>query len=107
MTTPFRQIDPLAEEIARRKDPSLWDSQAIGELVEGLIRTDGLTLEEAQAQLELKRAAKVAEVEDFLTLVLDTAESEGGNDVDGWMIKAVRGSRRAHYARQEESLAAN
>ena len=107
MTTQFHRIDPLAEEIARRKDPSLWDSEAIGELVEGLIRADGLTLEEAQARLELKRTARVAEVVDFLALVLDTAEDEGGADVDGWMIKAVRGSRRARHARQEASVAAN
>lgn len=108
MTTQLHKTDPLAEEIARRKAPSLWDSEAIGEFVERLIRSDGLTLEEAQARLELARAAKVAEVaevEDLLTLVLDAAEDEGGRDVDGWIIKAVRGSRRAHYARQEASSA--
>ncbi|SMX90893.1 hypothetical protein BSP109_02500 [Brevibacterium sp. Mu109] len=105
MTPQLHMTDPLAEEIARRKAPSLWDSEAIGEFVERLIRSDGLTLEEAQARLELARAAKVAEVEDLLTLVLDAAEDEGGRDVDGWIIKSVRGSRRAHYARQEASSA--
>lgn len=105
MTPQLHMTDPLAEEIARRKAPSLWDSEAIGEFVERLIRSDGLTLEEAQARLELARAAKVAEVEDLLTLVLDAAEDEGGRDVDGSIIKAVRGSRRAHYARQEASSA--
>lgn len=105
MTTQLHKADPLAEEIARRKAPSLWDSEAIGEFVERLIRSDGLTLEEAQARLELARAAKVAEIEDLLTLVLDAAEDEGGRDVDAWIIKAVRGSRRAHYARQEASSA--
>lgn len=105
MTPQLHMTDPLAEEIARRKAPSLWDSEAIGEFVERLIRSDGLTLEEAQARLELARAAKVAEVEDLLTLVLDAAEDEGGRDVDEWIIKAVRGSRRAHYARQEASSA--
>ncbi len=107
MTTQLHKTDPLAEEIARRKTPSLWDSEAIGELVERLIRFDGLTLEEAQARLELKRTAKVAEVEGLLALVLDAAEDEGGRDVDGWIIKAVRGSRRAHYARQEAASAAS
>ena len=96
MTPQLHMTDPLAEEIARRKAPSLWDSEAIGEFVERLIRSDGLTLEEAQARLELNRAAKVAEIEDLLTLVLDAAEDEGGRDVDGWIIKAVRGARRAH-----------
>lgn len=105
MTAQLHMTDPLAEEIARRKAPSLWGSEAIGEFVERLIRSDGLTLEEAQARLELARAAKVAEVEDLLTLVLDAAEDEGGRDVDGWIIEAVRGSRRAHYARQEASSA--
>lgn len=100
MTTQLNKIDPLAEEIARRKYPSLWDSEAIGGMVEQLIGTEKLTLEEAQQELELKRGRKVAEVEDFLTLVVDTAEEEGGDDVDDWVIRAVRGGRRAHHARQ-------
>lgn len=85
MTAQLNRIDPLAEEIARRQAPMLWDSEAIAKFVEGLIQAEGLTIEEAQARLELKRTAKVAEVEDLLTLVLETAEDEGATtSTAGW-----------------------
>lgn len=99
MTDAFNNIDPLAEEIARRKTPSLWDSEAIGERLKQLIDTEKLTLDQAHQKLEFERCQKVAEVEDFLALILDTAEDETDTTADEWVLNAVRGARATRNQR--------